>query len=78
MSLFGPQIDEAEAAVIVKDADFAFGCMGCARTDELVEFLIKQKGIPILEVDYPSDEESGIAFVRNIKEFLQNLEGTHE
>ncbi len=78
MSLFGPLIDEAEAAVIVKHADFAFGCMGCARTDELVEFLIKQKQVPILEVDYPSDEETGIAFVRNIKEFLQNLEVSHE
>lgn len=78
MSLFGPLIDEAEAAVIVKHADFAFGCMGCARTDELVEFLIKQKRVPTLEVDYPSDEETGIAFVRNIKEFLQNLEVSHE
>jgi putative methanogenesis marker protein 5 len=78
MSLFGPLIDEAEAAVIVKHADYAFGCMGCARTDELVEFLIKQKGVPVLEVEYPSDEDTGIAFVRRIKEFLQSLEGTHE
>jgi putative methanogenesis marker protein 5 len=74
MSLFGPLIDAAEAAVLVKHADFAFGCMGCARTDELVEFLIKQKGVPVLEVEYPTDEETGIAFVRRIKEFLQNLE----
>ena len=78
MSLFGPLIDDAEAAVLVKHADFAFGCMGCARTDELVEYLIKQKGVPVLEVEYPSDEESGIAFVRSIKEFLQNLEKSHE
>lgn len=74
MALFGPLIDEAEAAVLVHHADFAFGCMGCARTDELVEFLIKQKGVPVLELEYPSDEESGVLFVRKIKEFLMSLE----
>jgi putative methanogenesis marker protein 5 len=78
MSLFGPLIDEAQAAVLVKNADYAFGCMGCARTDELVEFLIRQKGVPVLEVEYPTDEETGIRFVRRIKEFLQGLEGSHE
>ena len=76
MSLFGPLIDKAEAAVIVRNPEFAFGCMGCARTDELVEFLIKQKDIPILELDYPADEEDGILFVRKIRDFLKELEGT--
>jgi len=76
MSLFGPLIDKAEAAVIVRNSEFAFGCMGCARTDELVEFLIKQKDIPILELDYPADEEDGILFVRKIRDFLKELEGT--
>ncbi|HPY61347.1 MAG TPA: methanogenesis marker 5 protein [Methanospirillum sp.] len=70
MSLFGPLIDRAEAAIIVRNPEFAFGCMGCARTDELVEFLIRQKGVPTLELDYPSDEEEGIIFVRKVKEFL--------
>lgn len=74
MSLFGPLIDEAEAAIIVKHADFAFGCMGCARTDELVEYLIRQKGVPVLDLEYPTDEESGIAFVKKTKQFLQGLE----
>ncbi|HWQ67764.1 MAG TPA: methanogenesis marker 5 protein [Methanospirillum sp.] len=75
MALFGPLIDEAEAAIIVKHADFAFGCMGCARTDELIEFLIKQKKVPVLELEYPGDEDDGILFVRRIKEFLGSLEG---
>jgi putative methanogenesis marker protein 5 len=78
MSLFGPLIDDAQAAIIVRNPDFAFGCMGCARTDELVEFLIKRKGVPVLELDYPSDEESGIVFVRRIKEFLTSPEVSHE
>ncbi|HOL41397.1 methanogenesis marker 5 protein [Methanospirillum sp.] len=76
MSLFGPLIDQAEAAIIVKNPDFAFGCMGCARTDELVEFLIKQKKIPILELYYPADEEEGIIFVRRVRDFLTGLGGS--
>ncbi len=76
MSLFGPLIDRAEAAIIVRNPDFAFGCMGCARTDELVEFLVKQKKVPILELDYPTDEEEGIIFVRRVKEFLTGLGGS--
>lgn len=75
MSLFGPLIDQAEAAIIVNNPDFAFGCMGCARTDELVEFLVKQKKIPILELSYPADEDEGIIFVRKVRDFLTSLGG---
>ncbi|NLV25847.1 MAG: methanogenesis marker 5 protein [Methanomicrobiales archaeon] len=75
MSLFGPLLDRAEAAIIVNNPDFAFGCMGCARTDELVEFLVKQKEIPVLELDYPADEEEGIIFVRKVRDFLKGLAG---
>lgn len=75
MSLFGPLIDQAEAAIIVSNPDFAFGCMGCARTDELVEFLVKQKKIPILELSYPADEDEGIIFVRKVRDFLTSLGG---
>ena len=74
MSLFGPLIDEAEAAILIHNPEFAFGCMGCARTDELVEFLVKRKEIPVLELNYPSDEEEGVKFVRSIRDFLKGLE----
>ena len=74
MAIFGPLIEEAEAAVIVNDSDLAFGCMGCARTDELVKFMIRQrKDIPILEIVYPSNEDEGLAFVESIKNFLDGL-----
>lgn len=76
MSLFGPLIEQAEAAILVKNPDFAFGCMGCARTDELVEFLIKDRKVPTLELQYPADEEEGIAFVRNVRDFLGGLGGS--
>ena len=74
MSLYGPMIDEAEAAIIINDAELAFGCMGCARTNELVLFLIRQKDIPVLDLNYPDDEKQGTEFVAAIKKFLISLE----
>lgn len=76
MSLYGPMIEEAEAAVIVNDADFSFGCMGCARTNELIKFLIRKRNIPVLELNYPKNEDEGQEFVAGIHEFLKNLGST--
>jgi putative methanogenesis marker protein 5 len=73
MSLYGPMIEECEAAIIVNDADFSFGCMGCARTNELLKFLIRQKDIPKLDLYYPKNEEEGVRFVAAIKKFLSEL-----
>ncbi|EHQ35719.1 methanogenesis marker 5 protein [Methanoplanus limicola] len=75
MALFGPMIDEAEAAIIINDADLSFGCMGCARTNELVKYLVRtREDIPVLDLNYPSNEEEGIQFVADIKGFLDSLE----
>ncbi len=73
MAIYGPLIEEAEAAVIVTEADLAFGCMGCARTDELILFSLRQSGIPILELRYPTSDEEGVQFVAAIKKFLDSL-----
>ena len=73
MAVYGPLIDEAEAAIIINDADLAFGCMGCARTNELLIFLIKKRKVPVLELTYPKDEHEGIEFVAAIKKFLDSL-----
>ncbi|MDG6257579.1 MAG: methanogenesis marker 5 protein [Methanomicrobiaceae archaeon] len=73
MALMGPLIEEAEAAIVINDADFSFGCMGCARTNELVKLLIRHRDIPILELTYPRSEEEGVAFVGAIKQFLNGL-----
>ena len=75
MSLYGPQIEAAEAAIIINDADLAFGCMGCARTNELIKFLLRQKDIPKLDLNYPKSEEEGVQFVAAIKRFLEGLGG---
>lgn len=73
MALFDPLIEKAEAAVIVRDPVISFGCMGCARTNELVNFLIRAKKIPMLELDYPATEEEAKEFVFKISEFLKSL-----
>ena len=74
MSLYGPMIEESEAAIIINDADLAFGCMGCARTNELIKFLLRQKEMPILDLTYPQNEAEGLTFVAAIKRFLSELE----
>jgi putative methanogenesis marker protein 5 len=73
MSLYGPMIEECDAAIIINDADLAFGCMGCARTNELIKFLLRQKDIPKLDLTYPRNEEDGLKFVAAIKRFLSEL-----
>ena len=75
MAVTGPQIDAADAAIIINDADLAFGCMGCARTNELVVYLLRTKGMPVLDLVYPTTEEEGIAFVAAIRKFLASLGG---
>jgi putative methanogenesis marker protein 5 len=73
MSLIGPLIEEAEAGLIVKDSGCLTGCSGCDRTNELVRLLIKTKGIPVLELEYPKNEAEARDFVRQIKAFLEGL-----
>ncbi len=75
MALYGPLIEQAEAAIIINDADLAFGCMGCARTNELIKFLLKRRNIPILELEYPKTDEEGAEFVAEIRRFLEGLGG---
>jgi len=75
MAVLGPQIDDSEAAIIINDADLAFGCMGCARTNELIIYLLRTKGMPVLDLVYPTTEEEGIAFVAAIRKFLGGLGG---
>ncbi|AMK15790.1 methanogenesis marker 5 protein [Methanobrevibacter olleyae] len=75
MSIIGPLIDAAEAAIIVDDAPFGFGCVGCARTNELSIFCLRKKDIPTLELVYPTDEDGTMLMVNQIMEFLDSLPG---
>jgi len=73
MSLIGPLIDEADAGIIVDDAPFGFGCVGCARTNELATFLLRNKKMPILELTYPSSRDETFDMVNKINDFLDSL-----
>lgn len=75
MGVLDPLIEQAEAAIIVSNARLAFGCMGCARTNELVKYVIRTKGIPVLELEYPREEKETEQFVASIKAFCDALGG---
>ena len=75
MALYGPMIEGCDAAIIINDADLAFGCMGCARTNELIKYLVREKKVPRLDLSYPKSEEEGVRFVAAIKRFLVGLGG---
>ncbi|GAB6056005.1 methanogenesis marker 5 protein [Methanobacterium alkalithermotolerans] len=74
MSIFGPLIDEAEAAIIMDEAPFGFGCIGCARTNELSVYYLRKRGIPTLELTYPTTREETMELVNKINTFLDQLE----
>jgi putative methanogenesis marker protein 5 len=73
MALIGPIIEEAEAAIIVEDPGWLTGCAGCSRTNELVRLLIRTKGIPVLDLSYPTNDAEAKVFVHNIRNFLEGL-----
>ncbi len=78
MSLIGPLIEEAEAAIIVEDAPFGFGCIGCARTNELSIFNLRKRGVPTLELKYPKNKDETTDMVNKINTFLDSLPKSSE
>jgi len=73
LALWGPLIEEADAALIMEDAPFDFGCVGCERSLEMIRYMIRRRGIPSLVVRYPDDKEEAKNIVGTIKEFLEGL-----
>ena len=74
LSIIGPLIEKADASIIMEDADFGFGCGGCARTNEVIPHIVMMQGIPYLKVKMPRDMESAEEMIRKIKDFLSSLE----
>ncbi|OFV67500.1 MAG: Uncharacterized conserved protein UCP018781, methanogenesis [Candidatus Syntrophoarchaeum caldarius] len=74
VGLMIPLVDEAEAAIIVEDADPSFGCMACAAANDYIEYMIRSKGVPTLIVPYPYDEDAAKILVQNVTDFLRSLE----
>lgn len=77
LAVWGPLIEEADAAIIMEDAPFAFGCVGCERSNQMVKYLIQKRGIPVVRVLYPENEEQGKIVVSKIKEFFERLKETN-
>ncbi|MEI6797400.1 MAG: methanogenesis marker 5 protein [Methanomassiliicoccales archaeon] len=73
LAVYGPMIEEAEAAIFMEDAPYSFGCVGCARTNEMVKLLVRKRKIPLLDLEYPHSDEEARAMVARIKEFLEGL-----
>ena len=73
MALWGPLIEEADAAIVMDDCPYSFGCVGCERSNLMVKYLIKRRGIPTLNVTYPESDEEATNFVAQTKEFLEAL-----
>ena len=73
LAIWGPMIEAADAAIIIDNPPFSFGCVGCDRSNELTKYLIKRRKIPTLTVQYPNDEEEAKTMVGQIKDFLGGL-----
>jgi putative methanogenesis marker protein 5 len=73
LALMGPLIEEADAAIIIEDPEIGFGCTSCARANEFLIYLVKQRKIPYITVPYPSSEEEARIMVQKIKNFLLSL-----
>ena len=71
LALWGPLIEQADAAIIMLDPPFNFGCVGCERSNEMVKYLIHRRKIPVIEVTYPADEKEAVATIGQIKQFLE-------
>ncbi|RZN42149.1 MAG: methanogenesis marker 5 protein [Methanophagales archaeon ANME-1-THS] len=72
IGLLAPLLEKAEAAIILTDAPPTFGCMGCAVADEFFKFLVKKRGIPILEVKFEGGDRME-EMVSAVMEFLKRL-----
>ena len=78
LAVWGPLIDQADAAIIMEGAPFAFGCVGCERSNLMVKYLIQRRQIPVVHVEYPENEEQGKLAVAKIRDFLKGLENKKE
>jgi putative methanogenesis marker protein 5 len=67
-------IDEADAAILITDPDYAFGSAGCARANELVRHMIYERNIPILSLKQPKNLAEAEEFIQKIAGFLKKIE----
>jgi len=73
LALIGPLVEEADAAIVVEDADALFGCASCGRTNEFIKYLIKRRNLPSVIVPYPKSEDDARIMVSKIRSFLKSI-----
>jgi len=73
LALWGPLIEEADAAIIMEDCPYSFGCVGCERSNLMIKYLVHRRGIPTLQVKYPETDEDAVNFVAQAKEWMEGL-----
>ncbi len=74
LAVWGPLVEEADAAIVMEDCPYSFGCVGCERSNLMLQYLIKRRGIPVMHCRYPDSQEEATNFVAQAKEFLEGLE----
>jgi putative methanogenesis marker protein 5 len=73
LALWGPLIEQADAAIVMEDCPYSFGCVGCERSNLMIKYLVHRKGIPVLNVKYPETDEDAVNFVAQAKEWMEGL-----
>ena len=73
LALWGPLIEQADAAIVMEDCPYSFGCVGCERSNHMIKYLVHRKGIPVLNVKYPETDEDAVNFVAQAKEWMEGL-----
>jgi putative methanogenesis marker protein 5 len=73
LAVFAPVFEGADAIVVLKNAPMSFGCLGCARTNEFLLYLIKNMPVPKIELEYPTSEEEAKIVVKEIFQFLKGV-----
>jgi len=73
LAIFAPVFEKADAIVVLKNAPMSFGCLGCARTNEFLLYLIKTMPVPKLILEYPTNEEDSKIVIKEIFDFLKGV-----
>ena len=73
LALWGPLIEAADAAIVMEDCPYSFGCVGCERSNLMIKYLVHRRGIPVLTVRYPETDEDAVNFVAQAKEWMEGL-----
>jgi putative methanogenesis marker protein 5 len=73
LALWGPLIEAADAAIVMEDCPYSFGCVGCERSNLMIKYLVHRRGIPVLNVKYPETDEDAVNFVAQAKEWMEGL-----